>query len=119
VLHAGNAAGVRARIVVEGANGPTTPAADEILGANGILVVPDILANAGGGVVSYFAWVSANQAYWWNEKQVEDRLAERMLATWDAVRGYALREGLNLRDAATTLAVQRVADAHTVRGLYP
>jgi len=119
VLHAGNAPDVRARIVVEGANGPTTPAADEILGANGVLVVPDILANAGGVLVSYFEWVQANQAYWWNEKQVEDRLAERMLATWDAVRAYAARDGLSLRDAATTLAVQRVADAHLIRGLYP
>jgi glutamate dehydrogenase (NAD(P)+) len=119
VLNDGNAHRVRARCVVEGANGPTTTAADEVLAANGILVVPDILANAGGVVVSYFEWVQANQAYWWSESEVRSRLAERMQLAWDSVNQYAAREHITLREAATCLAVQRVAQAHQQRGLYP
>ncbi|MEB0307583.1 glutamate dehydrogenase, partial [Cryobacterium sp. 10I1] len=84
VLHAGNAARVTARVIVEGANGPTSPAADRIFAANGQLVVPDILANAGGVLVSYFEWVQGNQAYWWNAAEVEQKLEERMLAALGA-----------------------------------
>jgi glutamate dehydrogenase (NAD(P)+) len=119
VLHRGNAHNVRARVVVEGANGPTTTDADEILNERGVLVVPDILANAGGVVVSYFEWVQANQAYWWSEADVEARLAERMHSAWNAVLTESRRRDLPLRDAATVLAVQRVAEAHLQRGLYP
>jgi glutamate dehydrogenase (NAD(P)+) len=114
-----NAPRVRARVVVEGANGPTTTDADRVLEERGILVVPDILANAGGVVVSYFEWVQANQAYWWNEHDVEDRLAERMTSAWTDVTEAARRRGLSLRAAAMCLAVERVADAHILRGLYP
>ncbi|MFF0943406.1 Glu/Leu/Phe/Val dehydrogenase [Kocuria sp. CPCC 205300] len=119
VLHAGNAAEVTAEVVVEGANGPTTGAADEILAANGVLVVPDILANAGGVIVSYFEWVQSNQAYWWSAAEVDARLETRMLAAWEKVLAVAAERGLSLREAATVTAVQRVADAHLTRGLYP
>ncbi|WP_218974835.1 Glu/Leu/Phe/Val dehydrogenase [Streptomyces sp. NP160] len=119
VLHEGNAGGVRARLVVEGANGPTTAAADELLAQRGVLVVPDILANAGGVIVSYFEWVQANQAYWWSEAEVEARLADRMTSAWQQVLAQSQRHGVDLRAAATSLAVQRVAQAHTQRGLYP
>jgi glutamate dehydrogenase (NAD(P)+) len=119
VLHAGNAAHVHARVVVEGANGPTTTAADRILEEKGVVVVPDILANAGGVVVSYFEWVQANQAYWWSEAEVEARLSDRMTSAWQQVLAEADRRGLSLRTAATCLAVRRVAEAHRQRGLYP
>lgn len=119
VINADNAANIRASIVVEGANGPTTNAADEVLADRGVLVVPDILANAGGVIVSYFEWVQANQAYWWSELEVNDRLGDRLTIAWDAVSDYSAREGLTLRTAATLLAVERVAEAHRLRGLYP
>jgi glutamate dehydrogenase (NAD(P)+) len=119
VLHAGNAGRVRAKVVVEGANGPTTSEADPILLANGVLVVPDILANAGGVIVSYFEWVQGNQAYWWTADEVEDRLARRMLAAWENVLAVSTERGITLREAATVTAVERVAEAHLTRGLYP
>jgi glutamate dehydrogenase (NAD(P)+) len=119
VIHEENAPRVRAAVIVEGANGPTSAAADRILAERGVLVVPDILANAGGVIVSYFEWVQANQAYWWNASEVESRLAERMRDAWRNVRDYAALNGLTLRTAATALAVERVAEAHRLRGLYP
>jgi glutamate dehydrogenase (NAD(P)+) len=119
VLRADNAPRVSARVVVEGANGPTTPEADRILDAQGCLVGPDILANAGGVIVSYFEWVQANQAYWWTEAEVETRLRERMEVGWVRVRDYAADSGLSLRHAATALAVKTVTEAHLARGLYP
>ena len=119
VLNEANAGRVRARLVVEGANGPTTPVADRVLAENGCLVVPDILANAGGVIVSYFEWVQANQAYWWSDVEVELRLAERMQGAWRRVLAHADRRGMSLRSAATSLAVQTVAEAHLSRGLYP
>lgn len=119
VIHEHNAQRVRARVVVEGANGPTTAGADNILERAGVVVVPDILANAGGVIVSYFEWVQAQQAYWWSEQEVEDRLEQRMRLAWDRVTEHARRYGLTLRTAATSLAVQTVAEAHKARGLYP
>ncbi|MFB2600087.1 Glu/Leu/Phe/Val dehydrogenase [Herbiconiux sp. P17] len=119
VLHEGNAARVRARIVVEGANGPTTREADRILQQNDVLVVPDILANAGGVIVSYFEWVQANQSYRWEARDVEARLGERMLAAWAGVTAHAAELDITLRAAATSLAVARVTEAHRLRGLYP
>ncbi|QNJ93884.1 Glu/Leu/Phe/Val dehydrogenase [Mycolicibacterium fluoranthenivorans] len=119
VVHAGNACDVRARVVVEGANGPLTGEADRILESRGVLVVPDILANAGGVVVSYFEWVQANQSYWWSEEEVNDRLVDRMTRAWRDVLGYSQERRLTLRLAATCMAVERVYRAHELRGLYP
>lgn len=119
VLHGGNAHRVQASLIVEGANGPTTPAADRIFGAKGVLVVPDILANAGGVIVSYFEWVQANQAYWWSQSDVEDRLRERMGRAWHRVLEYSALHEVSLRTAATVLAVDTVTTAHLTRGLYP
>jgi len=119
VITSENANKIRARVIVEGANGPTTTDADATLQRNGVLVVPDILANAGGVVVSYFEWVQGNQSYWWHEQDVEQRLAERMSRAWDDVTGTARLRDLSLRAAAMVLAVERVADAHLLRGLYP
>ena len=119
VLNAANAPRIKAKVIVEGANGPTTPEADEIFRSNDVLVAPDILANAGGVVVSYFEWVQANQAFWWSADEVEARLATRMDIAWRAVNEHAVRLGVPLRAAATALAVERVAQAHLLRGLYP
>ena len=119
VVHVDNARTIRAKVIVEGANGPVTTEADSILADNGILVVPDILANAGGVVVSYFEWVQANQSYWWGEDMVNARLIERMARAWREVLNYAVEEKVSLRLAATCIGVKRVFDAHTVRGLYP
>ncbi|MEA5122017.1 MAG: Glu/Leu/Phe/Val dehydrogenase [Propionibacterium sp.] len=119
VLTEDNAPRVKASLIVEGANGPTAPAADAIFEDRGILVVPDILANAGGVLVSYFEWVQGNQAYWWTGDDVEQRLRERMVGTWEFLLAKSQEEGRTLRKAATSLAVGRVAKAHRVRGLYP
>lgn len=119
VLTATSAATVRARFVVEGANGPTTTEGDAVMNDAGIIVVPDILANAGGVVVSYFEWVQAQQAYWWTEAEIADRLAERMRISYAAVREVADAEDVTLREAAMLLGVKRVAVAHRIRGLYP
>ena len=110
---------MRARWVVEGANGPTTADGDRVLAANGVTVVPDVLANAGGVVVSYFEWVQANQAYWWTEQEIGEKLEHRMLHAYDEVSTFARREELSLRDAALVIGVRRVAEAHEIRGLYP
>jgi glutamate dehydrogenase (NAD(P)+) len=119
VLDEETAGTVRARWVVEGANGPTTTAGDRILAKNGITVVPDVLANAGGVVVSYFEWVQANQTYWWSEREIADKLEHRMTTAYADVSALARREGLSLRDAALVIGVQRTAEAHDIRGLYP
>ena len=114
-----NADRVKARIIAEGANGPLTPEADAILEDKDVLILPDILANAGGVVVSYFEWVQGLQEYFWKEKEVNDRLDDIMTRAFDET--WELRESrrLPMRDAAYGLAVQRVAEATTVRGIYP
>lgn len=119
VIDADTARRVRARWVVEGANGPTTGDGDRVLAERGVVVVPDILANAGGVVVSYFEWVQANQAYWWTADEIAERLEHRMLASHDAVSGLARAESVTLREAAMAIGVRRVAEAHLIRGLYP
>ena len=119
VLHEGNADRVRARFVVEGANGPTTPDADRILEQRGVVVVPDILANSGGVAVSYFEWVQDLQAYFWSEDEVNDRLQVLMDRAYAEVSALATDRGVSLRTAAQMIGVGRVADAHRTRGLYP
>jgi glutamate dehydrogenase (NAD(P)+) len=114
-----NADAVQARIVVEGANGPTTPAADEILHDRGVQIVPDILANAGGVAVSYFEWVQDLQAYFWSEHEVNARLRRVMEESYVAVLDLAEDRKVTMRQAATILGVSRVAEAHTTRGLFP
>jgi glutamate dehydrogenase (NAD(P)+) len=114
-----NADRVQARIVVEGANGPTSPEADEILFDRKIEVVPDILANAGGVAVSYFEWVQDLQAYFWSEDEVNARLRRVMEESYVAVLELAEDRKTTMRQAATILGVSRVAEAHTTRGLFP
>jgi glutamate dehydrogenase (NAD(P)+) len=119
VITEANADELRARIVMEGANAPTTPGADEILQENGVFILPDVLANAGGVVVSYFEWVQGLQEYFWKEAEVNERLNEIVSRAF--AETWALREsrGLPMRMAAYGLGVQRVAEATTTRGLYP
>lgn len=119
VINQSNAHNIKAKVIVEGANGPTTPEADVVLAEKDILVVPDILANAGGVVVSYFEWVQGNQSYWWTEAEVNSGLEVRMKSAWDAVLEFAEKEDLLLRAAATCLALKKVVEAHRLRGLYP
>jgi glutamate dehydrogenase (NAD(P)+) len=119
VIHEGNADRVRARFVVEGANGPVTPDADEILEGKGVVVVPDVLANSGGVAVSYFEWVQDLQAYFWTEDEVNDKLRALMERAYGEVSTLAAEQGLSLRTAAQVIGVGRVADAHRTRGLYP
>ncbi len=114
-----NAGQVKAKIICEGANGPTTPAADEILEEKGILVIPDVLANAGGVVVSYFEWVQGLQEYFWKEDEVNARLKDIVDKAFDETWHVYKSRGLSMRLAAYGLAVQRVAEATTTRGLYP
>ena len=118
VITSQNAAGLRCKILCEGANGPTTPLADIILGEKKIFVIPDILANAGGVTVSYFEWVQDRQGFFWNEKLVNDRLEEIMVESFDAVVAYADKHGVHNRIAAYMLALDRVAAAIKLRGIY-
>jgi len=118
VIHSGNADKLRCKILCEGANGPTTPLADEILAEKGIFVIPDILANAGGVTVSYFEWVQDRQGFFWNEALVNERLQEIMVESFDAVVHYAGTHNTNNRIAAYMLALDRVAFAIKLRGIY-
>lgn len=114
-----NAGRVKAGAIVEGANGPTTEEADRILTARGKVVVPDILANAGGVVVSYLEWVQGLQSFFWDEAQVDRHLEERMTSAFDAVWSLAQERNLSLRQAAYLLAVSRVVEAIERRGIFP
>jgi glutamate dehydrogenase (NAD(P)+) len=119
VLTEENAGRVKASIVLEGANGPTTPGADAILEGNGVLVVPDVLANAGGVVVSYFEWVQGLQELFWTEAEVNERLREIVASAFRETWNLHESRNLSLRTAAYGIAVQRVAEATSIRGLYP
>jgi glutamate dehydrogenase (NAD(P)+) len=118
-LREDNAARIKASIVAEGANGPTTPEADVILRERGVTVIPDILCNAGGVVVSYFEWVQGLQYYFWKESEITSRLQELMARAFSRVWSAAQKNGVDLRTAALMEGIRRVADAHIVRGLYP
>jgi len=110
-VHEGNAPDVRATIVVEGANGPTTPAADQILNDRGVLIVPDILANAGGVTVSYFEWAQNIQQFAWDEERVNNELDKKMAEAYLAVSELADEHSIDLRTAAFVLAIKRVGQA--------
>ena len=113
-----NAPKVHARIVVEGANGPTTPDAHKHLHQRGVMVVPDILANSGGVTASYFEWVQDRYGYFWTEKEVNERLEAKMCEAISAVLQTATKHGVDLRTAAYIVAISRVADVTRVRGMY-
>jgi glutamate dehydrogenase (NAD(P)+) len=114
-----NADRVKAGIICEGANGPVTPAADAILEDRGVLVLPDVLANAGGVVVSYFEWVQGLQEYFWSENEVNAKLHDIVVRAFEETWQTQHRQATSMRMAAYGLAVQRVAEATTTRGLYP
>lgn len=114
-----NANNIKAKLVVEGANGPLTPAADRILEDKGVFVVPDILANAGGVVVSYFEWVQDLQNFFWEENEVNNKLTRIMRASYASVENMAKSHKTDMRTAALIIGVKRVADATTRRGIFP
>ncbi len=114
-----NAAQVKAKLVVEGANGPITPPADEILHEKGVTILPDILANAGGVIVSYFEWVQGLQEYFWKEAEVNAKLNDIITRSFDETWATAQSRNVDMRTAAYGLAVQRVAEATITRGIYP
>jgi glutamate dehydrogenase (NAD(P)+) len=118
VITSRNAEHVKCRILAEGANGPTTAAADDILAEKKVFVIPDILANAGGVTTSYFEWVQDRQGYFWKESEVNDRLGDIMVTAFDDVVRYAETHGVNNRIAAYMLAIDRVAYTIRQRGIY-
>ena len=119
VIHRENASLIRAKILAEGANGPVTPIADEILKDKGVFVIPDILANAGGVTVSYFEWVQDLQNYFWNEAEINNRLRQLMVSSFKKVMAIADEQRVDNRTAALMLGIGRVMEALQLRGLYP
>jgi glutamate dehydrogenase (NAD(P)+) len=114
-----NADKIKARLISEGANGPTTPEADAILFDKGVFAIPDILANAGGVVVSYFEWVQDLQNFFWEEDEVNTKLTRIMRSSFAAVNETRLKHNVNMRTAALLIGVKRVADATVTRGIFP
>jgi glutamate dehydrogenase (NAD(P)+) len=118
VITSKNAAKVQARIICEGANGPTTAGADSILAEKEIFVIPDILANAGGVTVSYFEWVQDRGGYFWSEESVNDRLTDIMRRSFAEVLRSSIQHRVNMRTAAYMTSISRVAAVHKLRGIY-
>ncbi|MBI4328707.1 MAG: hypothetical protein HY685_02440 [Chloroflexi bacterium] len=119
VLTKATASRLQAKLVIEGANGPTTPEGDQALQSKGVFIVPDVLANAGGVTVSYFEWVQDLQAFFWEEGEINARLEKIMVRAFQETLATALRESVDMRTAAQMLAIHRVAEATRLRGLYP
>ncbi|MCL0098741.1 Glu/Leu/Phe/Val dehydrogenase [Dehalococcoidia bacterium] len=118
-IYKANAPNIKAKLIIEGANGPTTAEADEILGDRGITVIPDVLANAGGVIVSYFEWVQGIQSFFWDEVEVNDKLQHVMANAFEEVMSISQHEKVDMRTAAYMLAIGRIAKAITLRGIYP
>jgi glutamate dehydrogenase/leucine dehydrogenase len=118
VITSKNAGKIRAKIICEGANGPTTAGADSILDEKGIFVIPDILANAGGVTVSYFEWVQDRQGYFWAEDDVNARLTDIMRRSFTDVLQLSKQHKVNMRTAAYMVSISRVATVHRLRGIY-
>ncbi|WP_269901103.1 Glu/Leu/Phe/Val family dehydrogenase [Paenalcaligenes faecalis] len=114
-----NADSIRAKIVIEGANGPTTPEADDILSSKGIMVIPDVIANAGGVTVSYFEWAQNFSSYFWEEDLINDRLGRMMRDAYQSTATVAKQHNVTLRTAAFISACTRILEARELRGLYP
>jgi len=114
-----NVGKVKARIIAELANGPTTPGADKVFADNDVTLVPDILANAGGVTVSYYEWVQDQYSFFWSEKQINDTLEQTIRTAFASVHDTATRYKTDLRTGAYILAVSRVAEATSVRGIFP
>src|SRR5690606_27278334 len=119
VINEGNANQVEARLIVEGANGPTSRNADAILDKKGVYVVPDILANSGGVIVSYFEWVQDIGSYFWNEAQVNQSLKQMIVPATQRVWNMHKEKNINLRKAAMCTSIARLQKAMLLRGLYP
>jgi len=118
-ITAANAGRVSCRILVEAANGPTTPEADRILHSNGVLLIPDILANAGGVIVSYFEWVQDLQNFFWKEKEIHAKLQEIMSNAFHQVLSFSQKEKIDMRLAALMLSIRKISDAQLSRGIFP